>query len=388
MVWVFLCLAGEFLLLQVLERVGGLRYLRWSTSCVVVLFPLFLLAEGFGAKVALLGALGFVNAGWYSILKAQLYAELPGRSGTVMALDNVAGTVASLAPLALGAFAQRYGLGAMMWLLLSGPLALLAGLLTCASGASESAARARAFGFVEHGGDASFVLSCEVRVPDADVAERLGRGEADHFVRDRGDRRAALDGRDREGRDDAGRLARPQRAQHGAQGRAGADAVVHKEDCAAREVERRARAAARAHARFEFAERLGEETFERGFSVARGAAGREFFIEDERARHAHGAHRVVRPARREQTADEHDIERRAQTLRHLRRDRHAAARDREHDRPPEVSAGRELLRQLAARAFEVRESHHSSAARVSNAMSTAPVIQHGDTEVAACVLTS
>ena len=129
-VWVFLCLAGEFLLLQVLERVGGLRYLRWSTSCVVVLFPLFLLAEGFGAKVALLGALGFVNAGWYSLLKAQLYAELPGRSGTVMALDNVAGAVASLAPLALGAFAQRYGLGAMMWLLLAGPVALLAGLLT------------------------------------------------------------------------------------------------------------------------------------------------------------------------------------------------------------------------------------------------------------------
>lgn len=129
-VWTCLGLAGETLLLYVLGRVRGLRYLRWSTSLVLALFPLLLVAEGFAAKLAVLGALGFVNAGWYSILKARLYAEMPGRSGTVMALENVTALAAGLLPLAFGAFAERYGLGAMMWLLLAGPAAMMAGLLT------------------------------------------------------------------------------------------------------------------------------------------------------------------------------------------------------------------------------------------------------------------
>lgn len=123
-------LPGDFLLLPLLERVSGLRYLLWSVVSVLVLFPLFLLAEGFTAKLVLLGVLGFVNTGWYSILQARLYAEIPGRSGSVLVLDNAAGLVASPVPLALGAFAERFGLEAMMWLLVIGPVLLLAGLLT------------------------------------------------------------------------------------------------------------------------------------------------------------------------------------------------------------------------------------------------------------------
>ena len=46
-----------------------------------------------------------------------------------MTLGNVFGLAGSFVPLALGAFAERYGLGAMMWLLAAGPAALLAGLL-------------------------------------------------------------------------------------------------------------------------------------------------------------------------------------------------------------------------------------------------------------------
>jgi FSR family fosmidomycin resistance protein-like MFS transporter len=123
-------LAGDFLVLPVLERVRGLRYLRVSTSFVLVLFPTLLLVEGFALKVVLLGLLGIANAGWYAILKAKLYEELPGRSGTAMTLGNIFGLVGDLFPLELGAFAQRYGLASMMWLLALGPLGLLAGLLT------------------------------------------------------------------------------------------------------------------------------------------------------------------------------------------------------------------------------------------------------------------
>jgi MFS transporter, FSR family, fosmidomycin resistance protein len=129
-VWTWVGLAGDFALVPLLERVRGLRYLRVSTSVVLVLFPSMLLAGGFSTKLVLLGLLGFANAGWYAIIKAKLYDEMPGQSGTVaMTLGNVFGLAGSLVPLALGAYAEAYGLGPMMWLLALGPAALLAGLL-------------------------------------------------------------------------------------------------------------------------------------------------------------------------------------------------------------------------------------------------------------------
>jgi FSR family fosmidomycin resistance protein-like MFS transporter len=133
-VWTWVELAGDFAVVPLLERVRGLSYLRASTSAVALLFPALLLAEGFAAKLVLLGLLGLANAGWYAVLKAKLYEELPGRSGTVMAVGNIYGLAGGLVPLALGAFAQRYGLAPMMWLLAAGPALLLAGLLTVKDG--------------------------------------------------------------------------------------------------------------------------------------------------------------------------------------------------------------------------------------------------------------
>jgi FSR family fosmidomycin resistance protein-like MFS transporter len=130
-VWTWVGLAGDFALVPLLERVRGLKYLRVSTTFVLLLFPSMLLAEGFPAKLALLGLLGFANAGWYAIIKSKLYDELPGQSGAAaMTLGNVFGLAGSLVPLALGAYAEAYGLGPMMWLLALGPAALLTGLLT------------------------------------------------------------------------------------------------------------------------------------------------------------------------------------------------------------------------------------------------------------------
>jgi FSR family fosmidomycin resistance protein-like MFS transporter len=128
-VWTWVGLAGDFAVVPLLERVRGLSYLRVSTSAVALLFPALLLAEGLATKLVLLGLLGLANAGWYAVLKAKLYEELPGRSGTVMAVGNIYGLAGGLVPLALGAFAERYGLAPMMWLLAAGPFALLAGLL-------------------------------------------------------------------------------------------------------------------------------------------------------------------------------------------------------------------------------------------------------------------
>lgn len=127
-VWTGVGLLGDFLIIPLLERVSGLAYLRVSAVLVLALFPAFLLAPWFGVKLALLGALGLLNAGWYAILMAQLYAAMPGQSGTALAVNNVGGLFGSLIPLGLGAAAQSAGLGAAMWLLLAGPLALMAGL--------------------------------------------------------------------------------------------------------------------------------------------------------------------------------------------------------------------------------------------------------------------
>ena len=133
-VWAWVGLAGDFALLPLLERVRGLSYLRASTAAVLLLFPSMLLAEGFASKLVLLGLLGAANAGWYAILKARLYEELPGRSGTALTLGNVFGLAGDLLPLALGAFAEAYGLGAMMWVLAAGPALLLWGLLSAPAG--------------------------------------------------------------------------------------------------------------------------------------------------------------------------------------------------------------------------------------------------------------
>lgn len=124
-VWTGVGLGGDFLLIPLLERVRGLSYLRWSAGFMLCLFPAFLLAPNVAAKLVLLGLMGFTNAGWYSILKAQLYSAMPERSGAVLALNNLSGLVGVCVPFALGLFAEHFGLGRMMWLLLAAPLALL-----------------------------------------------------------------------------------------------------------------------------------------------------------------------------------------------------------------------------------------------------------------------
>jgi FSR family fosmidomycin resistance protein-like MFS transporter len=145
-VWTVVGLAGDFLLIPLLERVEGLAYLRLSAAAMALLFPGFLLARALPLKLALLGAMGLLNSGWYAILKARFYAALPGRAGAAMAVSNLAGVAGSLVPIALGLVAEAAGLGAAMWLLLAGPLALLFGLprtgLLRSSG-SRSAPRAR-----------------------------------------------------------------------------------------------------------------------------------------------------------------------------------------------------------------------------------------------------
>jgi FSR family fosmidomycin resistance protein-like MFS transporter len=121
-------LVGDVAIIRLLERINGLRYLRWSVALALVLYPAFLLVEPLALKLVLLSLLGIGNAGWYSILQARLYAEIPDRSGTVMVLGSALGIFAGLIPVLLGWAAQQFGLNATMWLLLLGPVVLLLGI--------------------------------------------------------------------------------------------------------------------------------------------------------------------------------------------------------------------------------------------------------------------
>jgi hypothetical protein len=127
-VWTGVGLLGDFLLIPLVERVKGLDYLRWSVVLELILFPCFLLVAQPWLKLVIVGLMGFFNAGWYAILKANLYSSMLGQSGTVMALDNVSGLFGKLLPLGVGFAAQAFGLQWAMWLLLAGPIALFIGL--------------------------------------------------------------------------------------------------------------------------------------------------------------------------------------------------------------------------------------------------------------------
>ncbi|MBD0329920.1 MAG: MFS transporter [Thermoleophilia bacterium] len=125
-VWTGAGLVGDALLVPLLARVPGPRHLRWTAAAALVVYPAFLVIPGMAGKLPLLAVLGLLNAGWYAIPKAGLYAALPGRSGAAVAVGGVAGVVGAGVPLALGFLAEVVGIAATMWLLALAPVALLA----------------------------------------------------------------------------------------------------------------------------------------------------------------------------------------------------------------------------------------------------------------------
>ena len=136
-VWSGAGLAGAAVMIPLLRRIDGLRYLRASAAATAALFVAFLLAPGVAAKLALVAAIAVLNAGWYPVLKARLYGALGGGSGLVLTVGALFPLNAVL-PLGIAALAERWGLDAALWPLLAAPLALL--LLVPRQAASRAAA--------------------------------------------------------------------------------------------------------------------------------------------------------------------------------------------------------------------------------------------------------
>jgi FSR family fosmidomycin resistance protein-like MFS transporter len=119
-------LAGDVILIRLLERLDSRRVLRASVVLALGLFPAFLLVTGIGPKLALLAALTLATAPWYPVLQAELYGSLPGHSGLAVSFSSAASLAGGLGPLVVGLLAQRLGLGWAMASLCVAPVAMLA----------------------------------------------------------------------------------------------------------------------------------------------------------------------------------------------------------------------------------------------------------------------
>lgn len=127
-VWAGAGFVGDAVAVPLLDRADGRQVVRLGAVVAGGLYAAVLVTDPVAVKLVLLALLGLATAGWYPVLQARLYAALPGRSGVALSLGSASGIAAGAIPLALGMVAERFGLGAMMWLLLAGPLALAVGL--------------------------------------------------------------------------------------------------------------------------------------------------------------------------------------------------------------------------------------------------------------------
>lgn len=119
-------LAGDALLVGVLERFDAIAVLRASVWATGLMFPAFLLVPGLDAKLAVLAVLSIATAPWYPVLQAELFRSLPGRSGLAVSLASASGLVGGLGPVAVGLLAERFGLTAAMAALCIVPAVMLA----------------------------------------------------------------------------------------------------------------------------------------------------------------------------------------------------------------------------------------------------------------------
>jgi MFS transporter, FSR family, fosmidomycin resistance protein len=121
-------LAGDGLLVRVLDHADGTAVMRAGTVAAAAAYPAFLLVPGIWPKLAVIAALSIATAPLYPLLQARLYGLLPGQSGVVVTLSSAAGLAGAMGPLAVGLLAERFGLTWALGALTLVAPALLAGL--------------------------------------------------------------------------------------------------------------------------------------------------------------------------------------------------------------------------------------------------------------------
>lgn len=118
-------LVSNIVLIPILERFPGRKVVRLSAGVTAFLYAAWLLAPWLWAKIGLIILIKLATLGWYEVLEGEAFATIPGRSGTVMAINSVIGLLAGAIAFLVGWVAARAGLPAAMWILLAGPVCLV-----------------------------------------------------------------------------------------------------------------------------------------------------------------------------------------------------------------------------------------------------------------------
>ncbi|MEW6241547.1 MAG: MFS transporter [Chloroflexota bacterium] len=127
--WLAVGMSTEFLFIPFIDRQpDSVRFLRRTAFLELLAFSAFLLVPGFIPKLIAVFFVNIFNTGWYPVLQGRLYSALPGQSASIMAIGSVTAPLAKLLPFLVGLLADQFGLGATIWLLSLGPIALIIGL--------------------------------------------------------------------------------------------------------------------------------------------------------------------------------------------------------------------------------------------------------------------
>jgi FSR family fosmidomycin resistance protein-like MFS transporter len=118
-------LISNIALIPVLEKFPGRNVVRLSAGVTAILYIVWLLAPWLWARVVLIVIIKLTTLGWYEVLQGEAFATIPGRSGTVMAINSVFGLLAGAISFVIGWVAAQAGLPAALWLLLVGPACLV-----------------------------------------------------------------------------------------------------------------------------------------------------------------------------------------------------------------------------------------------------------------------
>ncbi len=117
-------LVSDLVVIPLLEKIPGLQLVRASAFVCIGMYAAALLAPWLWVKLILFILVSMTTLGWYPVLQGEAYAAVPGRSGTVMAVNSLTGVVSAGIAWIIGWLAGQVGLGSAMWFLLLGPLSL------------------------------------------------------------------------------------------------------------------------------------------------------------------------------------------------------------------------------------------------------------------------
>lgn len=118
-------LIADLVVIPILDKIPGLHLVRLSAFACIVVYAAALLAPWLWVKMILFVLVSMTTLGWYPVLQGEAYAAVPGRSGTVMAVNSLAGIASAGIAWIIGWLAEQAGLGSAMWFLILGPISLV-----------------------------------------------------------------------------------------------------------------------------------------------------------------------------------------------------------------------------------------------------------------------